>query len=288
MPLFLREADVEALVSPADAVAAVEASLARFAAGAADAGPRFRLGLPDGEVAVGAAADDGLAAGLAEAGPLAVLLDASGGAAAVLEARHLRALTAGAAAAIAAKRLARPSARSVGLLGTGAVGTAALECLRTALPALDRVVAYSRDRGRLAEFCARHGAELGEYNRDAAEQDVVVTATTSRDPVLRGEWLRAGALVCALGATRRSDRELDNAVVERASFICCDSVEAAQREAGDLVEPVERDVLDWLEVHELAADERGRGGDADIVLYKSVGLAPAVLAVGALAVDRAT
>ena len=78
-----------------------------------------------------------------------------------------------------------------------------------------------------------------------------MTVTTSRDPVLRGDWLRDGALVCAVGANDPAARELDNAVLERATFVCCDSREQARLESGDLIEPVERGVLDWLEVHEL-------------------------------------
>jgi hypothetical protein len=60
-----------------------------------------------------------------------------------------------------------------------------------------------------------------------------------------------GALVCAVGANDASRRELDNVVLERAAFVCCDSREQSQLESGDLIEPVERGVLDWLEVHEL-------------------------------------
>ena len=58
----------------------------------------------------------------------------------------------------------------------------------------------------LEEFCARVGAEPAESHRDAAERvsDIVVTATTSKDPVLRGDWLRDGALVCAVGANHPS------------------------------------------------------------------------------------
>jgi alanine dehydrogenase len=124
-----------------------------------------------------------------------------------------------------------------------------------------------------------------------AEQDVVVTVTTARDPVLRGEWLRPGALVCAVGANRSDARELDNVVVERASFVCCDSKEQARIEAADLAEPVERGVLDWLEVHELAevvgGEVSGRQADEDIVLFKSLGIAAEDLAVAKLVVGRA-
>jgi ornithine cyclodeaminase/alanine dehydrogenase len=120
---------------------------------------------------------------------------------------------------------------------------------------------------------------------------VVVTATTSRDPVLRGEWLRAGALVCAVGANDGRKRELDNVVLERAAFVCCDSVDDAKLESADLIEPVGSGVLDWLEVHELqevvAGEVAGRQSDEDVVVFKSNGLAAWDVAVAAAAVERA-
>ena len=118
-----------------------------------------------------------------------------------------------------------------------------------------------------------------------------MTATTSRDPVLRGEWLREGALVCAIGANQPSSRELDNVVLERASFVCCDSLEQARLESADLIEPVASGVLDWLEVHELqevvAGELPGRQADRDIVVFKSNGIAAWDVAIGAAALQRA-
>jgi alanine dehydrogenase len=118
-----------------------------------------------------------------------------------------------------------------------------------------------------------------------------VTATTSVDPVLRGDWLVPGALVCAIGANIPTARELDNAVVEKASFVCTDSREQARLEAGDLVESVERGVLDWLEVHELheVADGtvQGRASGEDVVVFKSNGVASWDLAAAARAVELA-
>jgi alanine dehydrogenase len=109
--------------------------------------------------------------------------------------------------------------------------------------------------------------------------------------VLRGDWLREGALVCAVGANDFRKRELDNVVLERAAFVCCDSREDAKLESGDLIEPVEAGALDWLEVHELqevvAGDVAGRQSDADIVVFKSNGLAAWDVAIGAELVRRA-
>jgi ornithine cyclodeaminase/alanine dehydrogenase-like protein (mu-crystallin family) len=164
-------------------------------------------------------------------------------------------------------------------------------CIRAAVPTIERVVAYCRTARNLAAFCKRVGAEPAESNRDAAEQDVVVTITTSRDPVLRGEWLTPGALVCAAGANNPAARELDNVVLERASFVCCDWKEQARIESADLIEPIEQGVLDWLEVHELhevvAAELPGRQSPDDIVLFKSNGIAAWDVAAAAAAVERA-
>jgi ornithine cyclodeaminase/alanine dehydrogenase-like protein (mu-crystallin family) len=300
VPLYLREADVDALLGPEDAVAAVEGCFRRLAAGAIENRPRFRLGVYDGLLHVMAAADlelgvAGLKAyvGFHDGVRFVVALFAADRAEliALVDADRLGQLRTGAASAVAAKHLARPGARSLGVIGAGWQAESQVACIRAALPGIEEVVAYSRNAERLADFCRRLDCEPGEYNRDAAEQDVVVTITSSRDPVLRGEWLRPGAVVCAAGANRLVSRELDNAVVERATFVCCDSLEQAKVEAGDLVEPVEQGVLDWLEVHELSevvgGETAGRQADADVVLFKSLGIAAEDLAVASVVVERA-
>ncbi len=78
-------------------------------------------------------------------------------------------------------------------------------------------------------------------------------------------------------------------MLERAAFVCCDSLDDAKLESGDLIEPVQQGVLDWLEVHELqevvAGELPGRQADEDIVVFKSNGLAAWDLAVAARAVE---
>ena len=300
MPLYLTEADVAGLLTPADAVEAIEACFRRMAAGAVENRPRYRLGLESGALAVMAAADLELGyagakvyAGFRDGARFAVLLFRADSPelVAVLEADKLGQLRTGAASGVAAKHLAASDARTLGVIGCGWQAESQLDCIRAAVPQLERVVVYCRTEERLRAFCEEHGAEPGESHRDPGECDVVVTVTGSPDPVLRGEWLQPGALVCAVGANDGRRRELDNVVLERAAFVCCDSREDARLESADLIEPVESGVLDWLEVHELqevvVAEVAGRQSDEDIVVFKSNGLAAWDVAVAVAAVERA-
>src|SRR5712691_1824569 len=300
MPLYLTEADVESLLTTEDALAAVEACFERLARGAIENRPRSRMGLDGGVFALMAAVDRelGLAglksyAWLRAGTPFVVVLFDTRAAeiAAVIEADRLGQLRTGAASGVAAKYLARPGARALGVIGCGWQAESQVACIRAAVPTIERVVAYCRTDAKLRDFCARVGAEPGESHGDAAKQDVVVTVTTSKDPVLRGDWLQDGALVCAVGANVASRRELDNVVLERATFVCCDSLEQARIESGDLIEPVASGTLDWLEVHELqevvAGELPGRQADGDVVVFKSNGLAAWDVAIGAAALERA-
>jgi ornithine cyclodeaminase/alanine dehydrogenase-like protein (mu-crystallin family) len=298
--LHLSEADVAALLSPADAIAAVEASFERIARGQVDNRPRERLPLPDGNYAVMACVDRELGrAGLktytwtTNGSAFVVLLFElqRGQLEAVIEADKLGQMRTGAASAVAARVLAAPGAASLGVIGAGWQAASQIACIREAVPTLDRVVAYCRNAERLDAFCRENDCTAAESSREAAEQDIVVTVTTSNDPVLRGEWLNPGALVCAVGANDPARRELDNAVLERAAFVCCDSKEQSRHESGDLIEPVGHGLLDWLEVHELheviVGELPGRSSPDDIVVFKSNGIAAWDLAAGARVVELA-
>ncbi len=300
MPLYLSESDVETLLTAADAVPVIEACFRRMAPGVVDSRPRQRLTGDGGTLAVMAAADGELGV----AGVKCYAIAGGGGAAAVslfslgdgslqalIAADALGRLRTGAASAVAALHLAKDGASSLGIIGCGRQAESQLAAVRAALPAVERVVAWCRTPERLEAFCARTGAAAAEDAQAAAACDVVVTVTTSRDPVLRGDWLLPGALVCAVGANHPSRRELDNVALQRATFVCCDSVEQARLESADLIEPVASGVLDWLEVHELqevvAGEVRGRSTPSDIAVFKSNGLAAWDVALAAEAVRRA-
>ena len=300
MPLWLSEEDVAELVTPGEAVPVIEECFRRMAAGDVELMPRRRFPVEGGHFAVMAAADRGLGvAGLKSytyvEGRLTFvvcLFDLADGAlVALVEADRLGRARTGAASGVAAKYLARRGASSLGLIGAGWQAEAQLAAIRAALPTIERVVVSSRTAERAESFAARHKAEVAETASEAGGCDVVVTATTSKDPVLRGDWLVEGALVCAIGANDPRARELDAQVIERARLVCCDSLEDAKLESGDLIEPVAAGQLDWLEVHELheivAGDLPGRQAETDIVVFKSNGIAAWDVAIAHEVVRRA-
>jgi len=300
MPLWLSEDDVASLVTPGEAIPVIEDCFRRTAAAQVELMPRRRFAVDDGYFAVMAAADRGLGvAGLKSytvvGGTLTFvvcLFDTTDGSLlGVIAADRLGQVRTGAASGVAARYLARPGAESLGLIGAGWQAESQLAAIRVAVPSIERVVVSSRTRERAEAFAERHGTEVAESPAQAGACDIVVTATTSKDPVLRGDWLSAGALVCAIGANYPTARELDTQVIARATLVCCDSLEDARLESGDLIEPIAAGQLDWLEVQELysivAGELPGRQSDDDIVVFKSNGLAAWDVALGQEVVRRA-
>jgi ornithine cyclodeaminase/alanine dehydrogenase-like protein (mu-crystallin family) len=298
VPLYVTEAEVAELLAPTDARAALAASLERIARGAVENPARVRAELPGGVFAVMPCVDRELGyaglktyAWLPNGTPFLVVLFSIEHAkvVAIVEADVLGRLRTAAASAVAAQLLARSDASTLGVIGCGRQAASHVAALREALPSLDRVIVFAPNADRVAAFCAQHGCEPAADSREAGECDVVVTVTTARDPVLRGDWLRPGALVLAIGANDPAARELDAVVLDRATFVCTDSRAQAQEEAGDLIDAVERGALNWADVHELphvlTGDVAARPSDDDIAVFKSNGLAAWDLAAAARVVE---
>ena len=300
MPLYLTEGEVAELLTPADAIAAVEASFGRLARGRIDNPPRVYATLPDGDFAVMPCVDHelGLAgvksfAWLPGGTPFLIVLFSIADARvdAIIEADILSRRRTAAASAVAATFLARDGASTLGVLGCGRQAASHVAALRAALPSLERVLVHCRDAVRLRAFCAEHDCEPAADARAAAACDVVVTVTTSSVPVVLGEWLQDGAFVCAVGASAPASRELDDAVLARAAFVCCDSREQSRGESGDLIGPVANGILTWddvVELQEVVVGEReGRTSDSDITVFKSNGVAAWDIAAAAKVVELA-
>lgn len=178
----------------------------------------------------------------------------------------------GAVSAVATRLLARADASVLAIIGSGVQARSHLEALRLVRHFHD-VRVWSPNSA--ADFAREHDVRaVGSAEEAVRGANVVVTATTSRTPVLRGEWLAPGAHVDAIGAPRPDWRELDDEVLRRAA-IFVDSREAAVEESGDVI-AASRLVsgLPLTEIGEVAAGARpGRQSEEQITLFKSLGMA---------------
>jgi ornithine cyclodeaminase len=202
---------------------------------------------------------------------------------AIMDASRITAVRTAAVSGVATRALARPEAGTLALLGSGVQAETHLEAMRLVRP-LRTVRVWSRDEGHAARFAhaarARHGIEV-DVARTAraavAEADLVCTVTSSREPVLKGEWLRPGVHVNAVGASLRTARELDTAAVARAR-VFVDRRESAASEAGDLLIPRAEGAIGddhvLAEIGEvLIGRAPGRRSADEVTLFKSLGLA---------------
>lgn len=292
MALLLTEKEVTELLDIKTALAAVEEVLRHHGEGAATNRPRSRIATQTSQLHVLAAGDARLGvyglktytASRRGARFLVLLYDAqSGDLLAMMEADRLGQMRTGAASGVATKYLARQDAETVGIYGTGWQAESQLLAV-CAVRAVRSIKAYSRRAENREAFAAKMTAMLGVEvtavatpEAAAREQAIVITITSGREPVLRGEWLMAGAHVNAAGSNFLSKAEIDVEAVRRASLIAVDSIEQAKIEAGDLLPAIERGVITWEGVSELgrivAGRDPGRQSDNDITLFKSNGIA---------------
>lgn len=218
---------------------------------------------------------------------------------AILDASAITERRTAAVTAVATEVLARREARVLAILGAGTQARAHLEALAP-VRAFEQVRIYSPTEAharRLAADAAgtADGAELtvaGSAQEALAGADVVVTATSSREPVLRRDWLAAGAHVNAVGASSPHARELDTATVA-ASALFCDSRESLRHEAGEFQLAIAEGLISGedhvrAELGEvLAGTAAGRADDAELTVFRSLGLAVEDLAAAQSAVTAA-
>jgi ornithine cyclodeaminase/alanine dehydrogenase-like protein (mu-crystallin family) len=289
---FFTEDDVAELLTMKDAIACVGEAFRLLASGEAINKPRQRVRvdklmlhvLPAGSSALGYVGLKAYTTGPNGARFYFLMFDAtSGELVSLMEADRLGQIRTGAASGVATRYMANASASRIGIYGTGWQARSQLEAI-VQVRSIESVVAYGRDPGRRASFCEEMSASLGipvepRDNPEAvtAESDIIVTVTSSREPVLKGKWLVAGQHVNAAGSNNLQRLEIDAEAVTRASFIAADSVEQAKLECGDLAAVVESGQITWDEVHELADVVAGvktpRQTKDDITLFESQGLA---------------
>lgn len=198
---------------------------------------------------------------------------------AVMDGRLITEMRTAAVSAAATAHLAPPDSHILALLGSGVQARAHIEALRHVRP-FDDIRVWSRDPEHAKRFAAEHAAVATDAERAVRDADVVVTATSALEPVLKGAWLKRGAHVNAVGAPRPTWRELDDAAM--ANVLVVDSREAVLQESGDVIlskAPI------YAEIGEIFAGLK-QAPVSETTVFKSVGLAVEDLAAAQLVYER--
>ncbi len=151
---------------------------------------------------------------------------------AVMDGRLITEMRTAAVSAVATKLLAPLDVRVLAILGSGVQAHSHVQALRL-VRKFEEIRVWSRTPQHAERFAEEFGAKLMSAESAVRDADVVVTATSSRTPVLQGKWLKAGCHVNAIGACRPDWRELDDKAMANVIFV--DSREGATKESGDVI-----------------------------------------------------
>lgn len=305
MTLLLTHEDVQSVVTMNDAIAAMEDGFREEGEGATLLPPRINMKAGKGWLRVGPVSLErsgwagfkamNLAPGNGVRYQVHLYKAATGELLAIMDAQHLTTLRTGATSAVATKRLARPGACIVALLGSSVEARAQLDAMEAAgYVASARVFSPTEaNRRQLAEDYRRRFDmkidAVGSAEEAVKGADMVLAAVKSSETVLYGKWLRPGMHVNSVGTARRDQREIDPETFAMSARIVVDTKEGVLGEAGDAV--AAKDVLATKAVHELAelvvGKVPGRTADDQVTLFKSVGTGIQDIALAAVIYQRA-
>ncbi len=252
-PLFFTEKDVHALLQYDALIPAIEQALIDFSSGKVIQPVRTILSLPEqaGHLAwfglMPAHCGDFVGAKLVTFYPgnasrdlpthnasIVLFRADTGQPVAVLDGRLLTEMRTAAVSAVATRALTAASANKLAILGSGVQARSHLDALRLVRD-FTRVAVWSRNPDHARLLAEETGAILAATAEEAVrDADVVLTVTSAAEPILRGEWLKPGAYVNAVGGVGLGRRELDVAVFDGAAVVV-ESREAAAQESGDIV-----------------------------------------------------
>ena len=290
---YLKEKEVEQILTMAAAVECVEQALKARTEGRAVDVPRVRARIPQGTLHMMEAAAPDLkligykayysATGKGTRFHVHLYDCESGKPTAIIEASHLGMVRTGAASGVATRYLAREDAAVLGTIGAGKQAIGQLEAV-CAVRRISVVKVYSRNADRAQKFCAALSEKLDipmHAVTSAAEAvrgaDIVNVITKAASPVLAGDWLQPGQHINAAGSNSLARRELDETAVRRCARIVVDSRNTARNECGDLLPLAENGHIDWDSLPELGevivGRVPGRRSPDEITLYESHGMA---------------
>ncbi len=317
--LILREPEIRSLLDPVACIAAVERAFAAYSTGQAELPAVIHLDVPEqqGEIHIKAGHVRGGAyyavkivsgflnnpqLGLASNDGMVLVFDAQTGApcAFLLDNGFITDLRTAAAGACAAKHLARKHTGRVAVIGTGGQARYQVEMLAL-VRSFDEVRIWGRDPGK-ARACAedlgkRRGIPASNFAvtesvRAAVEKtDIVITVTSSRQPLVHAEWLTPGVTVIAVGSDAPDKQELHEDVLARADKIVADSVPQCLR-LGEIHHAVEHGAIPkdkiYAELGEITAGLKpGRTSDEEVIVCDLTGVGVQDVAAASLVVEGA-
>jgi alanine dehydrogenase len=203
---------------------------------------------------------------------------------AILDGTYITAMRTGAAGAVAAKYLSREDSSTTTIIGTGVQGRSQLMAL-CEVREIKRVFAFDVDRSKCQQYVAemkkRIDAEFvrtDNLQESVRQSDIVVAATSSSDPVIKGDWVMEGCHITGIGSHSPNARELDENVIAKASKIVLDTWDA--KKVGDIAYPVSKGLLKEEDIYSdigtiVAGKKPGRTSPNEITIFKSVGTAVA-------------
>jgi ornithine cyclodeaminase len=310
MPVLLTEADVRAVLSMDALIDVMEAALVQFSTGGVQQPLRAVLepatgaflGVMPAVIAEPAAVGTKIvtvygsnsARGLPTHLATILLQDPETGALqAILDGRYITEARRAAVSAASARWLARDDARVMAVIGSGVQARSHIAAL-TRVRRLEEIRIWGRTPAHVAALVDEMQPSIGPtlspartIEEASSGADIVVLVTASSDPVLPRAWVRDGAHICAVGACRPTQREMDTALVTGAR-VFVDSRAGALAEAGDLVIPIREGAMEPSHVagelgDVFAGRVQGRTADAEITIFKSLGMAVEDVAAARLA-----
>jgi ornithine cyclodeaminase len=207
---------------------------------------------------------------------------------AIIDSRLITEWKTAADSVLGAQLLARADSETLLIVGAGAVARSLVHAYAAGLPSLRKIGVWARRpeqaRALVAEVSAQNpppGVALSavlDLATGAARADIIASATMAREPILLGEWVKAGTHVDLIGAFKADMREADDALIS-AGRLFVDSRESTMHHIGELCIPLAQGVIEEADVlgdlYDLCAEER-RGGQArcsrqDITIFKNGG-----------------
>ncbi len=199
---------------------------------------------------------------------------------AMLDAKRLTTKRTAATSALASKCLSNPNASSILMVGTGALAPDLIRAHCSIRP-IEQVFVWGRNKEKAIKVCEEireYGTNVEVVNDldDAVPYaDIISCATSSSLPLIKGTLLRPGQHIDLVGSYTAEARESDDVVVERAR-IFVDEIASALKEAGDIIDPIKRGVIQQshicADLFDLGkSDKFERKSSSEITLFKSVG-----------------